>query len=128
MLSGGASAVYGSDALTGVVNFVLKQDFEGLEFSVQAGTDQYMDNSKNRLSLVGGRNFADGRGNITFAMQVDQDNGLLMGDRVFSRTRISMTMETILRCAFKKATSALAEPLLYLSTTTSLTQGCFLGA
>ncbi len=83
VLSGGASAVYGSDALTGVVNFVLKEDFEGLEFSFQAGADQYMDNSKNRLSLVGGRNFADGRGNITFALQVDQDNGLLMGDRGF---------------------------------------------
>ena len=83
VLSGGASAVYGSDALTGVVNFVLKEDFEGLEFSLQAGADQYMDNSKNRLSLVGGRNFADGRGNITFALQVDQDNGLLMGDRGF---------------------------------------------
>mgnify|MGYP001161090898 FL=1 len=83
VLSGGASAVYGSDALTGVVNFVLKEDFEGLEFSVQTGTDQYMDNSKNRLSLVGGRNFADGRGNITFALQMDQDNGLLMGDRSF---------------------------------------------
>ena len=83
VLSGGASAIYGSDALTGVVNVILKDDFEGLEVSMQAGTDQHMGNSGNRVSLLGGRNLFDGRGNITFAVQMEQDNGLLMGDRGF---------------------------------------------
>ena len=126
MCSGGASAVYGSDALTGVVNFVLKQDFEGLEFSVQAGTDQYMDNSFHSSS--GKSLFADGRGNITFAMQVDQDNGMLMGEEVFSRTRISTTMETILPYAFQKGDISVGETLLWLITTILPTLGCFLGA
>lgn len=83
VLSGGASAIYGSDALTGVVNIVLKEDFEGLEVSLQAGTDQYAGNGSNRISLLGGRNLFDGRGNITFAIQMDQDNGLLAADRGF---------------------------------------------
>ena len=79
VLSGGASAVYGSDALTGVVNFVLKEDFEGLEFSVQTGSDEHMGNGKSRLSLVGGKSLFEGRGNITFALQYDTDDGMLMG-------------------------------------------------
>ena len=83
VLSGGASAIYGSDALTGVVNFVLKDDFEGLEFAVQTGSDEHMGNGTSRLSLVGGKSLFDGRGNITFALQFDTDDGMLMGERGF---------------------------------------------
>lgn len=85
ILSGGASAIYGSDAVTGVVNFVLKDDFEGLELGLQGGLAGAGDNAGGGLSLVGGKNFADGRGNITVAVQYQNDNGLLMGDRSFTR-------------------------------------------
>ncbi len=83
VLSGGASAIYGSDALTGVVNIILKDDFEGLEISAQAGADGDTDTFGNRFSLFGGRNLFDGRGNITFALQIERDSGLLMGERSF---------------------------------------------
>ena len=85
ILSGGASAVYGSDAVTGVVNVILKQDFEGLEFSLQGGTATKGDNSAVGMSLLGGKNFGDGRGNVTIALQYQTDNGLLLGDRSFLR-------------------------------------------
>lgn len=83
VLSGGASAVYGSDAVTGVVNVILKDDFEGLEISLQGGAAEAGDNDAGRISFIGGRNFADGRGNITIALQYEEDSGLLMGDRGF---------------------------------------------
>ncbi|MFT4797710.1 MAG: outer membrane receptor protein involved in Fe transport [Candidatus Azotimanducaceae bacterium] len=81
ILSGGASAVYGSDALTGVVNFILKDNYEGFEITAQAGTaDSY---GTERLSALGGLNFDEGRGNITVSFQYERDDGLLTGDRSF---------------------------------------------
>ena len=83
VLSGGASAVYGADALTGVVNVILKDDFEGVELGIQGGADEKGDNNANRFSLVVGKNIFSGRGNVTMAMQVESDSGLLQGQRSF---------------------------------------------
>ncbi|KQM19295.1 TonB-dependent receptor [Novosphingobium sp. Leaf2] len=64
-VTGGKSAVYGSDAVTGVINFVTKQDFDG----VQANANYRLTNSGDGATYDGGllvgKNFADGRGNIT---------------------------------------------------------------
>ncbi|MBB4152238.1 outer membrane receptor protein involved in Fe transport [Sphingomonas jinjuensis] len=64
VLTGGASAVYGSDAIAGVVNFIYKKNFEGLEANVQAGVSEQGDDSQYTLNLTLGHNFGDGRGNI----------------------------------------------------------------
>jgi outer membrane receptor protein involved in Fe transport len=65
VVTGGKSAVYGSDAISGVINFVTKQDFEG----VQANADYRLTDSGDGAQWTGGvlvgKNFADGRGNIT---------------------------------------------------------------
>jgi iron complex outermembrane recepter protein len=81
VLTGGASAVYGADAVTGVVNFVLKDDFEGLEIGGNFGMSEYSDGEQSSLSVLFGRNFADGRGNITAALDVRNDEGLKVADR-----------------------------------------------
>lgn len=81
VLTGGASAVYGSDAVTGVVNFILKKDFEGTEVDFQAGTSDEFDGSELFFSAVHGRNFAGGRGNVTASVQVSDRKAVLMGDR-----------------------------------------------
>ncbi len=65
VVTGGASAVYGSDALAGVVNFVLKDDFEGIEAGYQTGISGESDGYENQVDLIMGSNFADGRGNVT---------------------------------------------------------------
>ena len=88
VLTGGASAVYGSDAVSGVVNFVLKDHFDGLRLDVQSSLAQHTngnsyvrgliskqgytnanrnvaDGGKQDLNAAFGKNFADGRGNIT---------------------------------------------------------------
>src|SRR3546814_14594318 len=65
VVTGGASAVYGSDAISGVVNFIMRKDFEGIEADAQYGLTTRGDGQKTALSLTAGTNFAEGRGNIT---------------------------------------------------------------
>lgn len=64
VVTGGASAVYGSDAMAGVVNFVTKTDFEGLEVGGQYGLTDEGDGARYNVEFTVGGNFADGRGNI----------------------------------------------------------------
>ncbi len=81
VLTGGASAVYGADAVTGVVNFILRDDYEGLEIDARYASSEYGDAQQAVFSLVYGENFANGRGNITFSADVREDAGLKMGER-----------------------------------------------
>lgn len=64
VVTGGRSAVYGSDAIAGVVNFVLKQDFEGIELNSTYGLTDKGDGQYWDVNGTIGANFADGRGNI----------------------------------------------------------------
>ena len=81
VLTGGASAVYGADAVTGVVNFVLKDDFEGLEIDARTAMSAEGDAETSNLDIVWGQNFNEGRGNVTVALQLNQSEGLRQGDR-----------------------------------------------
>jgi outer membrane receptor protein involved in Fe transport len=64
VVTGGNSAVYGSDAIAGVVNFVLKQDYDGILLRGQGGQSKYGDAGAYFLSALVGKNFAGGRGNF----------------------------------------------------------------
>ena len=64
IVTGGASAAYGSDAVSGVVNFVLDKELVGFKGSVEAGETTYGDNAQYRLSLSAGLPFAGGRGKL----------------------------------------------------------------
>lgn len=65
VVTGGASAVYGSDAIAGVVNFILKNDFEGVELTGQTSLSEDGTGFGFNVSGLVGGNFADGRGNLT---------------------------------------------------------------
>lgn len=65
LITGGSSAVYGSDAVSGVVNFILKDDFEGVEATAQYDVTAHGDAAKANLDLIVGGNFGDDRGNAT---------------------------------------------------------------
>ena len=65
IVTGGNSAVYGSDAIAGVVNFVLRRDFNGLQLRANAGIAEAGFGGNQYVSAMFGKNFADGRGNIT---------------------------------------------------------------
>lgn len=84
-LTGGASSIYGADAVTGVVNFVLRDDFEGLEANIQTGISSEGDSWRINGDLTWGTNFADGRGNFVISGEYARADELQFGDRDFSR-------------------------------------------
>jgi outer membrane receptor protein involved in Fe transport len=83
VVTGGSSAVYGSDAIAGVVNFVLKRDFEGIKLRGQGGISKYGDRGAYFLSGVAGQNFFDGRVNAAIAMEYSKNNTLFFSDRPY---------------------------------------------
>jgi iron complex outermembrane recepter protein len=84
-LTGGASSIYGADAVTGVVNFVLKDDFDGVQGNIQTGISSEGDAWRINGDLTWGANFADGRGNITISGEYARNEEIQFGDRGFSR-------------------------------------------
>jgi iron complex outermembrane recepter protein len=70
VITGGASSVYGADAVAGVVNFILKRDFEGIDFDLQYGNMQNGEGPETRASALFGVNSGDGRGNIMLGLEV----------------------------------------------------------
>ena len=77
------AAVYGSDAIAGVVNVILRDDYEGFEVSTQLGTTEEGDGNTRQFQVVTGTNFADGKGNITFAAEFSRQDGLLANERPY---------------------------------------------
>ena len=67
VLTGGASAVYGADAVTGVVNFIMKDDFEGHNVNFTGGISSEGDGENFSVGALYGMNFADDRGNFTIS-------------------------------------------------------------
>ena len=76
VLTGGVSAIYGADGVSGVVNFVMKRKFEGLIARGQIGISDRGDAGNRFGSVVVGQNFADGRGNVTLAYEYNQSDRL----------------------------------------------------
>ncbi len=80
-ITGGASAVYGSDAIAGVVNFKLRKNFEGLVVDAQLGSTSENDAGQQSFSVGWGKNFAEGRGNLSVGLSYDRREGLVASDR-----------------------------------------------
>ncbi|WP_374594227.1 TonB-dependent receptor plug domain-containing protein [Sphingosinicella sp.] len=88
VVTGGASAVYGSEAIAGVVNFVLDDKFEGLRIRGQGTISDEGDAGRQLVSVTGGTSFADGRGHIVLNGSYDRDQGLRSRNRGFSERDI----------------------------------------
>ena len=71
-ITGGASSVYGADAMAGVVNFILKKDYEGVDFDVRYGETMEGDGAEMRIAGVYGANFADDEGNVLMGFEYSQ--------------------------------------------------------
>lgn len=114
VLTGGASSTYGSDALAGVVNFIMKSDFEGVQIDYQYSAyqhsqgnqdvqdaidaggfpqadDSVWDGGTHDINLVFGVNSGDGRGNITGYIGYRNINSVLQSERDFSACALSAT-------------------------------------
>ena len=85
IITGGASATYGADAVAGVVNFILKKNFTGLNLDGQVGITQRGDNLEYRISGIMGTDFAENRGNISIAMELNDRHSAKRIDRPWFR-------------------------------------------
>lgn len=72
----GGAPIYGSDAIAGTVNIILKQDFEGFEANLLAGITERGDAAKYRAQAIYGLNFHDGRGNLVFNVEWNRQEPL----------------------------------------------------
>lgn len=100
VITGGASAVYGSDAVAGVINIITKNDFEGLRLSGRGATSTRGDADETNIGATLGTRFADDRGHMMLSFTYDEDFGLDATDR-----------KQALRSAdFNPATNTLTEP------------------
>jgi iron complex outermembrane receptor protein len=81
----GGAPIYGSDAIAGTVNVILKRDYEGAELDAQYGIAQRGDAANWRIRGIAGHNFADGRGNVTVSGEYNRGDGLLWNDRSVTR-------------------------------------------
>ncbi|WP_294237253.1 TonB-dependent receptor [uncultured Sphingomonas sp.] len=126
IVTGGASAVYGSDALAGVVNFILKRDFDGLQLDATAGlfthtndnpissvaraagvapySGDNKDGGQQSVSLTFGKNFAGGRGNVTAFVGYRSIDGVGTAARDFSSCNLNATAAGY-ACSLSSATS-----------------------
>ncbi len=80
VITGGASAIYGSDAVSGVVNIILKDDYEGLEFSAQGGIAEDGIGGTYSANTVFGRNFLNDRLNVTATLFYDHSDQVRAND------------------------------------------------
>ncbi|MGA0599309.1 TonB-dependent receptor domain-containing protein [Caulobacter sp. KR2-114] len=83
VITGGASAVYGSDAVTGVVNIKLKPHFSGVEVDARYGETGRGDGATRDLSLIVGGNFADDRGNAYVSLNYADRDAVAFTDRSY---------------------------------------------
>ncbi|WP_235911094.1 TonB-dependent receptor domain-containing protein [Croceibacterium soli] len=81
VLTGGASSLYGSDAVAGVVNFIYKTDFQGIEANAQYGISDQDDDQRYQLNLTAGTDFAEGDGNIMVHFGYTNESGLYANQR-----------------------------------------------
>lgn len=84
VMTGGASALYGADGVSGVVNFIMENRFEGLDLSVQSGSSDQQDAETSRADLTWGRSVAGGRGHFSAAIGTMKYAGLKGKERDFT--------------------------------------------
>lgn len=91
VLTGGASTSYGADAVSGVVNFITKRNFGGVELNVSNQITERGDGNYLRADLTFGANFDDGRGNAVISFGYQEADPIYQGARGYSRAGISST-------------------------------------
>lgn len=85
-ITGGASTAYGSDAIAGVINIWLKNDFQGVAANVQTGLSSRGDGGETYGTVTLGGNFANDRGNVTISASYDHTGKVMSKDRALTST------------------------------------------
>ncbi|MCQ4164062.1 TonB-dependent receptor plug domain-containing protein [Tahibacter harae] len=88
VLKDGASSVYGSDAIAGVVNFILRRDFQGLEISTSYGITDYDDGARSDFQMTFGHN--SDRGSLMVGLNYNKQDAISAADRDFSNIALTL--------------------------------------
>lgn len=91
LVTGGASATYGADAVSGVVNFITRRNFTGIEATTLYSVSESGDAKRRKSDLTIGANLAEGRGNVALHIGTTKTDPLTLNDRDYARTVISST-------------------------------------
>jgi len=87
VLRDGASSIYGSDAVGGVINYIMRREFDGVEVSLQQGGTEHGGGENTQLALTfGSTSFADGRGRFIGSLEALTRDSIALTDRDFSKT------------------------------------------
>ncbi|MDB5717275.1 MAG: TonB-dependent receptor-like protein, partial [Sphingomonas bacterium] len=89
VITGGASAVYGSDAVAGVINFKLKHNFEGVELDLKKGISERGQYASSDVSVIAGTNFGDDRGNVVVAANYAKRGATFQNDLPFYKKSLA---------------------------------------
>ena len=115
-VAGGASAVYGSEAISGVVNFIMKKRQDGLELDAQIGTSQEGDGEEFRLAGIWGGRFLDDKLNILVGAEASRQEPVFQRDRDWAYPGIrrdnTLTPQPIIRNSRTSTTTTAAFQLL----------------
>jgi iron complex outermembrane receptor protein len=95
IVTGGASAAYGSDAVAGVINFILDKEYEGLKFNFEKSVSEEGDAPSTFISATGGLSFAEGRGHFLASAEYYDAKGLTFADRKFAQRGIGRISNTL---------------------------------
>ena len=95
-LTGAAVTTYGADAITGVVNFITKRDFAGLEVTASEQLTEQGDGNIFRVDATIGANFDDGRGNAVLSVGYQQADAVYQGARPFSNNTLDSYSNTFI--------------------------------
>jgi iron complex outermembrane receptor protein len=132
VITGGASAVYGSDAIAGVINFKLRQKFNGAEFSYQHGATTHGDGGNDLASVIIGGDIGDHRGNVILSMDYSDRSVVYGRDRSFFANirTVNIPQEGILAPSANSPTIAAVNSVLanYSGTTPLAGTGAYPGA
>lgn len=93
VVTGGASAVYGSDAIGGVVNFIMKKHFTGVEFDASTSSTFENDGKTKDFSLTFGGDIDGGKGNIVANLSYSKRDAVYQGDRKYSEFQLNNALE-----------------------------------
>jgi outer membrane receptor protein involved in Fe transport len=109
LVTGGASAVYGSDAVSGAVNFIIKRNFQGLDVDYNNAITGEGDGDKSSIALTLGANVAEGRGNLVMSVNYGDRDGILLGQRPLGQLGIATASGQGL-AAFRAGTGPIPAP------------------
>jgi len=90
VVTGGSSAIYGADAVAGVVNFVMKKNYEGAEMQFYSGGAEAGGKATNTLDGIIGTNFADDRGNVTVAFDISNQTAVEATQRDYATRTVQL--------------------------------------